>query len=319
MSSKNKRFADDGWAIWIDGDDTSTVYINDWLSPKKKSYVDMAIHIRNVKTIRRINIYVPFALEANEIEDISLRLYDEKILRAIFGSVCLIDYRKNDCTSELAYNGRTVDLLHLSGTPFTVEPLADGSLLTLLTQELQEQIANDEIYLLFRIPHKSLDEIFKPRVNVGNALERLRDLITTPVVFEKYGYSIRINEARLLPAEINRIGAFHRQKLKKAVITVSLDESYEVNDRNCYRIRRLEEDLYKHYVPDGFRCSDVITYQWNQSRDANLQGHFNFYFDITRSTVSKTSMLLYMILLMIVGIAGGALWDWIKYLLVLGI
>lgn len=319
MSSKNKRFADDGWAIWIDGDDTSTVYINDWLSPKKKSYVDMAVHIRNAKTIRRINIYVPFALEASEIEDISLRLYDEKILRAIFGSVCLIDYRKNNCTSELAYNGRTVDLLHLSGTPFTVEPLADGSLLTLLTQEIQEQIANDEIYLLFRIPHKSLDEIFKPRVNVGNTLERLRDLITTPVVFEKYGYSIRINEARLLPAEINRIGAFHRQKVKKAVITVSLDESYEVNDRNCYRIRRLEEELYKNYVPKGFCCSDVITYQWNQSRDANLQGHFNFYFDITRSMVSKTSMLLYMILLMIVGIAGGALWDWIKYLLVLGI
>ena len=39
MSKKQKKFADDGWAVWIDGDDTSTVYINDWLNPKGKSYV----------------------------------------------------------------------------------------------------------------------------------------------------------------------------------------------------------------------------------------------------------------------------------------
>jgi hypothetical protein len=28
MPKKQKKFADDGWAIWFDGDDTSTVYIN---------------------------------------------------------------------------------------------------------------------------------------------------------------------------------------------------------------------------------------------------------------------------------------------------
>jgi hypothetical protein len=76
------------------------------------------------------------------------------------------------------------------------------------------------------MPNKSVNVIFKPRVNVGNVLERLRDLITTPVVSEKYGYSIRINESRLLPEEITRIGMFCRQKLKKAVITLSVDEKY---------------------------------------------------------------------------------------------
>ena len=38
MASKNKRFADDGWAVWVNGDDISTVYINDWLNPNGKSY-----------------------------------------------------------------------------------------------------------------------------------------------------------------------------------------------------------------------------------------------------------------------------------------
>ena len=28
MPKKQRKFADDGWAVWVDGDDISTVYIN---------------------------------------------------------------------------------------------------------------------------------------------------------------------------------------------------------------------------------------------------------------------------------------------------
>jgi hypothetical protein len=133
-------------------------------------------------------------------------------------------------------------------------------------------------------------------------------------VSEKYGYSIRINESRLLPEEITRIGMFHRQKLKKAVITLSIDEKYELSDSNCYRIRRLEENLYRSYLPKDYRCDDVITYQWNQSREANLQGQFNFYYSITRDSVSRGSMLLYMILLLAVGVLGDLVSETFKAL-----
>jgi hypothetical protein len=215
-----------------------------------------------------------------------------------------VDYKKNRHTSEIAYNGKTVDIVHISTTSVKAEPLSNGTLIRVDLQELQPYLDNDEAYFIWRMPHKSLDAIFKPYVNVGNAMERLRDLITTPVVSEKYGYSIRINETRLLPEEITRIGMFHRQKLKKAVITLSVDEKYELNDSNCYRIRRLEENLYRSYLPKDYRCEDVITYQWNQSREDNLQGQFNFYYSITKNSVSRGSMFLYMILLLAVGVVG---------------
>ena len=48
MPKKHRKFADDGWAVWVDGDDTSTVYINDWINPRGKSYVDLAIRIRGI-------------------------------------------------------------------------------------------------------------------------------------------------------------------------------------------------------------------------------------------------------------------------------
>lgn len=312
MASKNKRFADDGWAVWVNGDDNSTVYINDWLTPTGDSYVDFAVRIRGVKSSALLNVYVPFLVTKDEITDISLNFEDEGVLRATFSAACVIDYKKNECTSEIAYNARTIDLVHISCLEYELKPLSSGTLITVNIEKLREYLANDEAYFLWRMPHKSLNEIFKPHINVGGLLTRLRDLITTPVVSEKYGYSIRINEARLLPDEINRIGAFHRQKLKKAVITISIGEDYSMNDANCYRIRRVEKELYKDYVPECFNCDDAITYQWNQNRNTDMLGHFNFYFDVSRDYVSKMSMFIYMILLMVVGIIGGFLEDLIK-------
>ena len=317
MPKKQRKFADDGWALWIDGEDTSTIHINDWLNPKGKSYVDIAIHIRGIKSSKSLNVYVPFPVLNEEIEDVSLSFGDTKILQAIFSAACIVDFKKNQHTSEIAYNGKTVDIVHISTTSFTVEPLSNGTMIRVDLQELQPYLDNDEAYFIWRMPHKSLDDIFKSYVNVGNALERLRDLITTPVVSEKYGYSIRINESRLLPEEITRIGMFHRQKLNKAAITISIDENYELNDSGCYRIRRLEENLYMTYLPSDYQREDVITYQWNQNRADNFQGQFNFYYSITRDSVSKGSMLLYMILLLTVGVIGDAISNAVQALFAL--
>ena len=307
MQKKQKKFADDGWAIWIDGEDTSTVYINNWLNPKGKSYVDLAIRIRGVKSSKALNVYVPFMVSYDEIEDVSLHFNDTKILQATFSAACIVDYKKNEHTSEIAYNGKTVDIVHISTLEYEIKPLSDGTLINVNLEKLNTSLDNDEAYFIWRMPHKSLDEIFKLRVDVGNAMSRLRDLITTPVVSEKYGYSIRVNESRLLPEEITRIGAFHRQKLKKAVITLSIDEGYELNDGGCYRIRRLEEKLYKDYLPKGYIFDDVITYQWNQDRANNGQGQFNFYYNLSKNSVSKSSMTLYMILLLAISVTGDLL------------
>ena len=307
MPKKQRKYADDGWAVWIDGDDTSTVYINDWLNPKGKSCVDIAVRIRGINVSKALHIYVPFDVSRNEIEDVSLLFNDTKILQAIFNAACIVDYKKNEHTSEIAYNGKTVDIVHISTLDYETVKLAGGTLINVDLGTLQQFLDNDEAYFVWRMPHKSLNEIFKPRVNVGNLLERLRDLITTPVVSEKYGYSIRINEARLLPEEITRIGAFHRQKLKKAVINICIHEDYELNDSGCYRIHRLEEKLYKHYLPIAYKCDDVISYQWNQSRENNLQGHFNFYYSIAKNSVSRASMFFYIVLLLTIGIFGDLL------------
>lgn len=315
MSKSQRKFADDGWAVWIDGDDTSTIHINDWLNPTGKSYVDIAIHIRGIASSGSLNVYVPFLVLKEEIDDVSLSFRDKKIIQAIFNAGCIIDYMKNRHTSEVAYNGKTVDIVHISTMDFEINPLSDGTLIHIDLQRLQPYLDNDEAYFAWRMPHKSLDDMFKPIVDMGHAMERLSDLISTPVVFERYDYSIRINESRLLPDEITCIGAFHRQKLKKSVVTLSVNEKYELNDVGCYRIRRLEEHLYRDYLPKDYQCEDVVIYQWNQTHENNLRGKFNFYYSITKKSISRGSMFLYMTLLLAVGVLGNCLFEGVKALI----
>ncbi len=313
MSKKNKFFADDGWAFWVEGDDTSTVYLNNWLNPKGKSYTDVSIHIRGINATKSMNMYFPFLVEKSEIEDISLKFDDENLSRAIFSSMCLVDYKKNKATSEIAYNGKTVDIVHLSAVEYTVTPVSKGTLVKVPFAELFEYLDNDEAYFMFRIPHKSITEVFRQRNKVGNVGNKLHDLLMSPIISESYGYSVRINEARLLPKEINSVGAFHRQKLKKAVVTISIADDYEINDVSCYRIRRLEEELYKNFLPADFDGEDVVTYQWQQENDANLKGHFNFYLNISRNAISKGSLILYLIIIVYLDVAGGMTWDLIQW------
>ena len=315
MPKKQRKFADDGWAVWIDGDDVSPIYITDWLNPKGKSYVDFAVRIRGVKESKNLNVYVPFDVPKEDIEDVSLLFNDKNILQAIFSASCVIEYKKNEHTSEIAYNGKTVDIVHIGELGYETSILSEGTLIKIDLEKLRPYLDNDEAYFIWRMPHKSLDEVFAPRKDMNSAMERLKDLITTPIVAEKFGYSIRINEARLLPEEITKIGAFHRQKLKKAVVTLSVNESYELNDAGAYRIRRLEENLYKDFLPKGYKSEDVITYQWQQNRETNLKGHFNFYYNVNKNSVSRGSMFLYLVLLTIVGVVGNLISDLISSLL----
>lgn len=312
MPKRERRFADDGWAFWVDGDDTSTIYLNDWINPKDNSFIDVAIRIRGVMISTALHVFVPFFITKDDIEDISLKFNNKFILQAIFSAACVVDYKKNEHCSEIAYNGKTVDIVHISTLEYEIKELSTGSLISLNLEKVKPFLDNDEAYFIWRLPHKSLDEIFKPLVNMNSTITRLRDLVTTPVVSEKYGYSIRINESRLLPEEINRIGAFHRQKLKKSVIELSIDENYELSDSGCYRIHRLEEKLYKEYLPKNFVHEGIITYQWNQNREHNYLGHFNYYFNIARNSVSKGSMLFYMIILLAVGVVSDLLSELIK-------
>ena len=315
MESKKRNFADDGWALWIDGDDRSTIYLNEWINPKGKNYVDVGVRVYGAKMANAVNFFIPFEIDKNEITDLSCMLTEEEAIRALFNTNGKIDSEKTKYTSELRYENKTVSLVNLSEEFIHAERVSYGTVVKVNFEYIKEYITSDEAYMIFRIPHKTLDGVFATSIDMGGVFDRINSLIQSPILSEKYGYSIRINEARLLPPEINRIEALQEQRIKKALVTITLGDDYEMNDSNCYRIRRLEADLNRNYAPNGYDCSDAITYQWVEERDFNLKAHYNFYFTMEHNEISRWSMFVYLLLVLIIGVLGGAIYDLCKLIL----
>ena len=106
------------------------------------------------------------------------------------------------------------------------------------------------------------------------------DIVLTPLVDEMVYLEKQLEDLRKLP------------KIK-------------VNPRNKTQQRKTPAaNLYKEFLPKSYKSEDVITYQWQQNREYNLKGHFNFYYNIARNSVSRSSMVLYLILLTVVGVVG---------------
>lgn len=314
MGSKKRKFADDGWALWIDGDDRSTIYLNEWINPKGKSYVDISVRVYGAKETKTVNFFIPFEVERREITDLSYMLAEASSLRALFNTNGRIDSEKTRYTSELRYDNRTVSLINLADDFIAIKGVSFGTVITVNFEFIKDCITSDEAYLIFRIPHKTLDKIFAPTIDVEGLFDKINSLIQSPILSEKYGYSIRINEARLLPPEINDIKALHEQRIRKALVTISLADEYEMNDSTCYRIRRLEAELNRDYAPEGYDCSDAITYQWVEERDFNMKAHYNFYFTMEHNQISRLSMLIYLLMVLLIGALGGGIYDLFKLL-----
>ena len=314
MSNKKRKFADDGWALWIDGDDRSTIYLNEWINPKGRSYVDVSVRVYGAKLTKTVNFFIPFVIEESEICDLSYMLADSSALRALFNANGKVDSEKTKYTSELRYDNRMVSLINLKNDFITVKNVSYGTVISVDIEFIKDCITSDEAYMIFRIPHKTLDAVFAPTIDVKGVFDKINSLIQSPILSEKYGYSIRINEARILPAEINEIEALQEQRIRKALVTISLSDDFEMNESACYRIRRLEADLARNYAPEGYDCSDAITYQWVEERDYNMKAHYNFYFTMEYNEVSKMSMFIYLLMVLLTGALGGGIYDLFKLL-----
>ena len=315
MGCKKRKFADDGWALWIDGDDRSTIYLNEWINPKGRNYVDISVRVYGAKETKTVNLFVPFEIERNEITDLSYMLANSSALRALFNTNGKVDSEKTKYISELRYDNRMVCLINLTKEFTEVKKVSYGTVITVKFDFIKDSITSDEAYLIFRIPHKTLDKIFSPTIDVDRMVNRISSLVQSPIIYEKYGYSIRINEARLLPHEINEIEELHEQRIRKALVTISIADEYEMNDSVCYRIRRLESELNRNYSPEDYDCTNAITYQGVEERDSNMKAHYNFYFTIEHNKISKLSIMIYLFIVFICSAFGSAIYDLFKFII----
>ena len=174
--------------MWIEGDDKSTIYLNEWINPKGKNYVDVSVRVYGAKQTRAVNFFIPFEVDKSEITDLSYMLADGTALRALFNTNGKVDSEKTKYTSELSYDNRTVSLVNLNDEFVTLKKVAYGTVITVNLEFIKDYVTSDQAYIIFRIPHKTLDKIFAPSMDVTGLFQKINSLIQSPILSEKYGY-----------------------------------------------------------------------------------------------------------------------------------
>ena len=72
---------------------------------------------------------------------------------------------------------------------------------------------------------------------------------------------------------------------------------------------------YKEYLPKGYPGGEAIAHQWNQSREDNMQGQFHFYYSISKDTISRSSMFLYVMVILMLSVTANFLFEFVHKLI----
>lgn len=297
---KQKNYINEGFAIWLEGNKfQSDVHINQWLLPINKSFIDFGIRIYEVQEVNKIGLFIPYQVDETEIEDLCDKMYDEKVARGVFNALCTITQSSTSGIMEIEYNNRKENIIKLALLKIEIKKIDLGTIVFFDLSPIKKKITKDEIYIRFRLPHKSLSELFlikKPSIKL---------FFESPVIKYQYNYTLKLNEVRSLPWEVRNISNLTNQDIKKVIITASIDDKYDINNSRCYKVRQLESELFHPYVPDEFECSNVTSYSWR----SELRKYYNFNFEINTEIISKIGLLKYAIIVVILSAIGSALWT----------
>ena len=306
MSNIQHRVFNDGFAIWFDGTSQSfefDVHINEWIN-EKSNFIDIGLRIYNTNQISKGYIYVPFSLSNNDIVDLSHHLSSEKIARGLFNTACAINVPIDSSLIQLSYNNRTEDIIPLKLLSPQINSLDNKTLIQLSFDTVHPKLCNQETYLRFRFPHKSMNQCFVL------SKHDYKIIFESPIIKDKINHTLKINEFRSLPDDIRHTLTKTTQKINKTILTVSATQEYIIDDSTCYKIRHLENDLFLDYVPSIFSCDNAIIYQWITSN----KKRYNFNTKIEIQKISRESMLMYAGMIIFLSFIGNILWKLLTFI-----
>lgn len=312
----NFHVADDGYAVWtvpVNGVNVVSpidIHINQWVMMRKNNvgvYVDFGIRVYSAKDVSKICFYTPYTIEVQDIEDLSLFLKNDNIARGVFNTNCSIKFDGINGITELKYNEHDSNVFEL---PKNIKKSNDGAIITFDVLSISKKLTKDELYIRFRIPSKKEEKFLDEK---SDALDSFARILSSPILYEKYLYTIRINEMRSLPAQIRFNTLVQNQKILKIILTVCANGPFTVDPSTCYKTRMIEKELYKDYVPQNFALDRCMVNQWMQEKASF--NHYNLTCIFCKEEVNKRSLLLYAFFVICLSALGGALVELVKILL----
>lgn len=304
MNIRN-QFINDNFAIILKGSlekYSYDVHINDWVVYPHGSYIDFGLRIHNILFVKSFSMYIPYIISINDIQDLSPLFGNEKIARALTNTSANITASTSSPIIEINYYGLTESIIFLSILDLSICPCDTGTIINLSFDKAHEYIKNNNGYIRFRIPHKSLDSIFASKKH------DYKFNLNSPIITDKYQHTIKINEFRSLPPEIRHEFSVNKQCIKKGHFFLTTTENLYTDENICENIRPLEYDLFNAYIPHTFKSSNTFVYQWVR----RPQKYLTFSFKCSISKIKISSIFIYSIIIIFLSICANLLFELLK-------
>lgn len=310
----NYGYVDSDFAFWYEDASVNArqpdIHLNFWVGYKnEKACIDIGIRFYQGMRIRQYYIYVPFGVVLSDIEDLFETFKYKEVAEGIFNKNCNISINAPEDNIELSYDGGKEKILPLIKLRITSTRCGQGSILCLDLESVKTIISNDNIYFRWRLPCPILSNIIKKSILHGFSID-------SPYIMSNYRYFFKINEIRSLPSDVKDKINITSKYYNSIVIILVNSNKIDINTSNCYKIRILEEDLFKKYKPKDYMDPSSNVYQWHVIN--NSSGSCSFIIEANARRINWISVLIYFLIILMTSLLANGIFECLKNNLKLG-
>jgi len=315
---------------------TATLHVNFWQLDKKgcdtpsRDFFDLGVLIKLPQGVNELFLYIPAALDENNLEDLAKRFKDSDIVTGIFNEPinCLNTSHGNNIiplirqTDSSVYTNVyefTVTNNRINKDELNIEPRDDGGTVIHITSKVFERVRRSNLEsLYFRLRIKLPPKIQTPFAKKFYPKDRV--FLSG---FERIQYvDFRYNELRNLPQEINREltdpknSYLHIQRIDFLLVvaaTVELRNGHKPFNKS----RLLEKELWSKYIDRELGPSDeMVIFHWKEPKETKEEKEpirdFNAFIKMHNRIGGKSAMLCFVASAIFIG----ALGNWLCALFV---
>jgi hypothetical protein len=280
--------------------------VNIWHTKKSKSnYLEFGLKIENYKSLKYINIYVPYDISKDDIEDKA----------GILAS--------NHSLTNAMFNER-VKITKDDGRFHPVEFSSDDRNFTYYEIDIDEDIKIIKNKLI-KIKANKKDDIktiyYRFRINkIENIFTEINEnYFLLDGFFKKIGFlEVNVNSLRKLPRNI--VDKLYNIKFTSINLFIMTDNftNFIFQSEKVHKSRILENHIWEQYLSreNSKKINKITAYHWKKERKNNKDEILSFEdynLFVKLSYISKNSLLLVLMLvfILIFGAVGGVLGNYI--------
>lgn len=263
--------------------------------------IDIGIRIYNCHKVNSIGIFIPFSLPISEnFTDLSYKFNEEKIVRGIFNSN--FNYRSPNSSPNIQIdfaNNKSTEIIPIDFNSISFNKETFGISFEIpICSKLHYQTV-EYGYIIFRTPYAELPQLLENnKIITQSNLE-------SPILKTRYLFSFKLNDIRTLPLKI-------RDKITNSNISLkymlSISSQLNVTCTHLHKVRKMEYELFKDYLPCNMESSNVFVYHCvykpNETKDVEIS--------FEKKQLNYKTLITYSMIIIILNIISCLFYDLLK-------